>query len=238
MLTPRQEEFSSKDDMSSRNSEPSLAEEHLNCSIDSESTASTCLSRGSESDFEIEGSPSFRLRQSVTFEGKDGAKLEMWPVDTSPAETFRDRKRKKSHSLTRSWFYYTFGFISTIFLFAVIKSDRMSVEEANQYRSWKFFLHKQAPMIKRQIRQDAPGKYFTILLKGGRLDFVQQSIDAHSVCSSVKAIQIDFDGSTAVPETILARSVKVSPIRPITTSAVLLLSDDVILTCDELEKGT
>lgn len=237
MLPPRKEEFSSKDDMSSRNSESSLVKEALNCSIDSESTASTCLSRGSESDFEIEASPSFRFRQSVTFEGKDGAKLEPWPVETSSAEAFRDRKGEKRHSLPRSWFYRTFGFISTIFLFAVIKSDPMSVEEANQYRSWRSFLHKQAPTIKRQIRQDAPGKSFTILLKGGRLDFLQQSIDAHVACSSVEAVQIDFDGSTAVPETILARSVKVSPIRSITTSAVLLLSDDVILTCDELEKG-
>lgn len=237
MLPPRIEKFSSKDDISSRNSEPSLVKEYLNCSIDSESTSSTCLSRGSESEFEIETSPSFRLRQSVTFEGEGGAKLEPWPVLTSPAAIFRDRKGEKRHSIPRSWFYYTFAFISTIFLFAVIKSDPISVEEANQYRSWRFFLQKQAPMIIRQIRQDAPGKSFTILLKGNRLDFVQQSIDAHSVCSSVEEVQIDFDGSTAVPQTILARSAKVSPIRSITTSAVLLLSDDVILTCDELEKG-
>lgn len=227
-----------QDEMSSLNSELSLIKEESNGSVDSESTASTCFSRGSESDFEIESPPNFRCRQSLTFEGNDGSAMELWPTETFSEKAFRGRKVDKWHPPPRSWFYYTFGFISTIFLCTVMKSTPMSVEEAAQYSSWRFFLRKEAPAIEGQIRKDHPGTSFTILLKGNRLDFVQQSVDAHSACSSVEAMQIDFDGARIVPETILARSAKVSPIRPIATSAVLLLSDDVILTCDELETGT
>eukprot|EP00980_Cylindrotheca_fusiformis_P009742 scaffold2149_cov187-Cylindrotheca_fusiformis.AAC.20 len=231
----RHDEFRINDKMPSRNSESSLIKEDLNCSIDSVSTASTCISRGSESDFEIESPPNFRYRQSLTFEQKDEAN-EPWPVEKFPEKEQRYQGKGKRQS-SRSWLYYTFGFILTVFVYTTITSTPMSIEEAAQYSSWRFFLRKEAPALTRQIRKDRPGNSFTILLKGTRLDFVQQSIDAHSDCTSVEAIHVDFDGSDAVPDTIFARSTKVSPVRPTSTTAVLLLSDDVILTCNELETG-
>jgi hypothetical protein len=68
---------------------------------------------------------------------------------------------------------------------------------------------------------------------------LQQSLDTrHSRCASVNEIQVHFEGSERLPETLLAHtSGKVAPSNTIATKGVFLLSDDVLLSCEELEKG-
>jgi hypothetical protein len=73
--------------------------------------------------------------------------------------------------------------------------------------NWRRFLQEDAPRMQEDIRKGSPGKDFTILLKGSRLDLIQQSLDTHSRCSLVREIQVDFDGSENLLETLLSHNV-------------------------------
>lgn len=94
--------------------------------------------------------------------------------------------------------------------------------------------------------QSVLDEYFTIRLSTnhGRTDIVRNSIDSHSACRSVKQIQVDWNSEVDVPEVILDHEKVVIvknqvqsswDVSGISTNGVLLLSDDVVLTCKELD---
>lgn len=243
MLPPRNERFSFTKvmDDSSKHSENSILKDDLNCSVDSGSTASTSMestSKGSEcslENYEIETPPNFRCRQAFNFEGVQPI---TWLVDNPlyhQPNGRRSKGRGKPFNFPR-WSYYTYGFIATLLLLTLKVMTTSPSGDAIQYNSWSYFLNKQAAPLLQQIRQDHLGESFTVVLKGSRLDFLQQAVDAYSMCSSVKEVQIDFV-SKDVPATILALGDKVSTVRAIETSGTFLVSEDVILSCRELEKG-
>jgi len=88
--------------------------------------------------------------------------------------------------------------------------------------------------------------YFTIRLSvsHGRMDILRNSIDSHSACGRVKQIQVDWRSDVDVPEVIMEQDKVVIvksqvssswDVGAISTNGVLLLSDDVVLTCKELD---
>jgi hypothetical protein len=245
MLPPRNERLSFSKIDGSKQSESSLAslnKDELNCSIDSESTTSTYLDSFSKASsdaslevFEIDTPPNFRNRLSINI---DRVQPITWLVDKPLARHphFRSYKGREKRRTLPLWSYYTFGFIATALLLTVKRMTSETSEDASQYNAWQFFLKRQAPLLLQQIGEDDPGDSFTILLKGSRLSFVQQSVDAYRMCSSVKELQVDF-GSKQVPATILALSDKVSVVGAVETSGVFLVSENVIISCGDLEKG-
>ena len=102
-------------------------------------------------------------------------------------------------------------------------------------QQWQNFLQKEAPAILKRIQTTRLNKSYTIRLVGTRPDLVDQSIVAHSGCLRVKQIQIITD---ALPSTWKVPKGYASTGDPLTTNGVLLLQDDVKLTCDELDRGT
>ncbi|CAJ1895692.1 unnamed protein product [Cylindrotheca closterium] len=124
----------------------------------------------------------------------------------------------------------------TIAFIRSIVNDPGSGEGGERYNTWMHFMNNEAGFLKHKIAHTTQEKQFTILLKGDRIDFIHQSIDAHSACSSVKEIQLDF-GSSTIPDRTLARDDKVTTSRIVHTNAVLLLSQDVLLSCEELDKA-
>ena len=66
--------------------------------------------------------------------------------------------------------------------------------QSSEHREWQRLQYETAPIILEEIKRQSPGKEFSILLKGSRLDFMQQALDNYSRCSSVREIQMDMDG--------------------------------------------
>jgi hypothetical protein len=215
----------------------------LNCSIETDSTSSTesdsVFSKDSKEalssvdNYEIETPRSLRHQVFRSFDNNEFSN-QIWRLNDSDHSETPGRGKKKNPKVPHL-FYYSLASIILCFSLAAIKS---SDSNARKYAIWRRFLEQDAPRIQNEIQAGSPGNDFTIRLKGSRLDLMQQSLDAHSRCSSVKQIQIDFGGSQHIPEMLLSHEVgKASPIDTISTSGVFLLSEDVILPCDEIEKG-
>lgn len=218
--------------------------DEANCSFDSSSTASTLLDsccRDSESDFECEALPNFRSRSVSSFgSSSSSSKTQQapWPLEGSQ-ETFHEyhfKGKGKQRPDPRSWLSFLFVLAGTAAFVRSIFINLGSGEDAENYNSWMQFMNAEVPFLRHKISHTVPDDEFTILLKGNRIDFIHQSIDAHSSCDSVKEIQLDF-GSTPVPARTLARDGKVTTARLVKTNAVLLLSQDVLFSCQELDKG-
>ena len=101
-------------------------------------------------------------------------------------------------------------------------------------QQWQNFLQKDAPAILKFIQTPRLNKSYTIRLVGTRPDLVEQSIVTHGSCHRVKQIQVVAD---ALPSSWKAPNGYASMGDPLTTDGVLLLQDDVKLTCDELDRG-
>mmetsp|Transcript_15610 Transcript_15610/g.23111 ORF Transcript_15610/g.23111 Transcript_15610/m.23111 type:complete len:544 (-) Transcript_15610:259-1890(-) len=104
-----------------------------------------------------------------------------------------------------------------------------------------------------------------LLAKSGRVDLIRNSLDAHSACSSIRSIQVHWDesamGTALVPnaisnhpsgkvEVLIGASIDADDTEVSVSSsagkkrvgggdpnAVLLLSDDLVFTCDELDRA-
>jgi hypothetical protein len=212
----------------------------LNFSIETESTSSTEIdssfskdSLSSVDDDEIETPTNVRSRFFRSADG-DERGHEVWLLnDSINYERPQKRRMKRSSRFLR--LYRVLVSIAACFSLAAIKS---SLSVSVQHETWNRFLQDDAQRIQQEIRTGSTGKDFTILLRGSRLDLLQQSLETHSRCASVNEIQVQFEGFERLPETVLAHpSGKVVPSNTISTEGVFLLSDDVLLSCEELEKG-
>ena len=129
-----------------------------------------------------------------------------------------------------------------LFLLGALQALRVTVVGGGVgYRlspAWRQFIKVDAPRIQKQISKQNLGKGFTIRLSGSRVDLMQQSLDAYSRCSAVKEIQIQYRDSEQVPEVLLAHEMgKAEAVGAIATPAVLMLSQEVDLSCNEIERG-
>jgi hypothetical protein len=96
-----------------------------------------------------------------------------------------------------------------------------------------------SPKLLHDISSTPTGRSFTIRLKGGRIDLLKQSLDAHSRCSSVSEIQIDFRGTDDdFPLTILRYGAgKATIVRESSTAGLFLLNEGMMFSCEDLDNA-
>jgi hypothetical protein len=126
-----------------------------------------------------------------------------------------------------------------IFVFSVGAFVIMpTLGRASEYLKWRRFLEKDSPRILKAIRREPTGTTFTIRVKGSRVDLLKQSLDAHSRCSSVDEIQIEFDGNDPFPQVLFQYGAgKATQSGALTTAGVFLLNEGITFSCEDLDNA-
>lgn len=111
-----------------------------------------------------------------------------------------------------------------------------------QSKEWKSFHRQKAPKIMQKLSKKSASSQYTIRIKGHRLDLVLQSLDYHAQCPSVKKVQVEWTDPAMkrLPRSVLKhKSGKVEAFgeKSKASSAVFLLDEDVLLKCEEIERG-
>jgi len=127
------------------------------------------------------------------------------------------------------------------FIRGLAASTRGTRKLSPEAQEWDRFVKRKAPKILQKLSNKSTNIQYTIKLKGHRLDLVLQSLDYHAQCPSVKSVQVEWNHPTKpniVPKSVLKhKSGKVTNTATPRTSAVFLLDEDVLLTCEEIERG-
>ena len=161
------------------------------------------------------------------------------PIHRKP---FEDRTLWKMRPTAR-FLWCTLAFVT---YFLSVSSDYRSVFESLQDRTltkeareWRRFFRRRAPKILKKLPSKSYNLEYTIRIRGHRVDLITQSLDFHAQCPSVKDVQIEWtDNSSQLPASILThKSGKVKSFGKPSTPAILLLDEDLILTCQEIERG-
>lgn len=233
--------------MSQKMIEYSLSREELTCvhhddSLETSSTASTvtdsCFSRNSyatDDDDIAEISTSFRYRGVHSPPSEN-------PRSTNPYGEIDSRKRprrpKRKAFMTLIYFALA---AATILLGYNLFDHNARVILKSQRLVWQRFLLKDAEAVRQKIANKLPGDELTIRLRGGRLDLIQHSLDAHSRCPFVNEIQVewlpDSESGNLPPSLLYHAGGKSTEIGKLSTNAVFLLSEEIIFSCDEIERG-
>jgi hypothetical protein len=221
----------------------SLSHVHHDDSLETSSTASTvtdsCFSKNSDTTFDddIAGTPpSFRHRGDHSPPSEN-------PRRTNPRGEIDSRKgpRRQKRKVAMALLYFALA-AATILLGYNSCDYKSRVIFQSQRLTWQRFLQKDALVVRRKIANKPPGDELTIQLRGGRLDLIQQSLDAHSRCTVVKEIQIEWlpdSGSGNLPPSLMYHDGgKTTEIGKLSTNAVFLLSEEIVFSCDEIERGT
>jgi hypothetical protein len=220
-------------------SSTSLKDDGIALCFDSISTTST----DSDSSFSM-----FVEAESTDIETPFGAKLRhrtgeliFTPGDASMGDSDSEhgpvpRRRRQASLLPTSRALYAFVFLLGLCLSTSMKSRYAHVP---QKVVWKSFLDNEVPMIRKALSTYEAEDHYTIILKGRRLDLLQQSLDRFARCPNVKDIHLDYEGAGDVPIPLQAHdSMKVVPAgKDFSTEALFLLSEGVLLSCNEMEKG-
>ena len=141
-----------------------------------------------------------------------------------------------------------FGLMCTLILHVLVTAiDYKWVLEAimdkglsEDSKQWRRFFERKAPKILLKINEKSSGRFYTVRIKGQRLDLVMQSLDFHAQCPYIKEVQVEWNDPTSAlpPKSILNhKSGKVRPSGKSSTAAVLLLDEDILLGCDDMERG-
>jgi hypothetical protein len=105
-------------------------------------------------------------------------------------------------------------------------------------QDWKHFLQNDAPRVRKLIETSPIPQAFTVKLTGRRSDLLERSVEALTRCASVEEVQVEWQSTMRPPRKLFRHaSNKVVPSERLANNAVLLLDEDVIFTCDELERG-
>lgn len=210
-----------------------IDDDELTISIETDSTLSTSSSKDSlfsVKDCEIETLTGLRHR---VFRSIDNEELShnLWLGDDDD-KAFR---RRRSRYLILILFYTMLTSSIACVAWVVVKP---ALQEALQQKKMRRFLHNDAAKLKKTIQRESPDKDYTILLKGSRLDLIQQSLDAHSKCSSLREIQVELDGADSLPEALFSHhAVKAAHSDNFSTNGIFLLSEDLVFSCEEIERG-
>jgi hypothetical protein len=117
-----------------------------------------------------------------------------------------------------------------------IKDARLSEDS----KLWRHFFERRAPKILRKISDKSLGRFYTVRIKGRRLDLVMQSLDYHAQCPSVRDVQVEWTDPTSnvPPKSVLNhKSGKVQTSGKSSTAAILLLDEDILFGCEDIERG-
>lgn len=106
-------------------------------------------------------------------------------------------------------------------------------------QEWRRFLRRRAPKILHKLPAQSSSREYTIRIRGHRVDLITQSLDFHSSCPSVKEVQVEWtDQKSKLPPSLLGhKSGKVKPFRKTSTAGVFLLDENLILSCQDIEKA-
>jgi hypothetical protein len=153
----------------------------------------------------------------------------------------RKRPRRQKRKVSMTLIYFALAAATILLGYnSVVHKSRVILK--SQLLVWQRFLQEDAEIVRQKIANKAPGDELTIQLRGGRLDLIQHSLDAHSRCTVVKEIQVewlpDSDGGNLPPSLLYHDGGKTSEIGKLSTNAVLLLSEETVFSCDEIERGT
>jgi hypothetical protein len=153
----------------------------------------------------------------------------------SEHELLPRRRRKSNAAIKQYMFYAVVAFVGLSTLYSIPSTFVSRRDNAE----WRYFQRHTIPLVKREFKKYQPEDQYTIVLRGGRLDLLQQSLDSFSRCPSVRQVQVDYQGGSEMPITLLSHeSRKVVPkSETMPTSAVFLLSEGVLISCPEMEKG-
>ncbi|KAL3934641.1 MAG: hypothetical protein SGARI_003303, partial [Bacillariaceae sp.] len=154
---------------------------------------------------------------------------DVFAVDDSDSEHgLLPRRRRKANASFKQYLFYA---LATLVGLSTLRTLQSSFVTRKETAEWKHFKRHTMPMVKKAFKKYLPEDQYTIVLRGGRLDLLQQSLDSFSRCSSVKQVQVDYQGGNTLPVTLLKHeSHKVVPKTETTpTSAVFLLSEGVII---------
>jgi Glycosyl transferase family 64 domain len=107
------------------------------------------------------------------------------------------------------------------------------------FQRWKNAFEKEAQSVLNDIRNSQLGSTFTVVLKGRRLDLLKRAIDAHSQCSEVSEIHVEYQGDGGGFPHYLHRygGGKVTQAGPISTSAAFVAEEGVIFSCEDLRNA-
>jgi hypothetical protein len=142
-------------------------------------------------------------------------------------------------SNTKRLFFYLLVMIVGVWSIMTIQSMNSHSRVDND--EWRHFQMQTLPMVRKALQRYEPEQEYTIVLRGKRLDLLQQSVDYISRCTSVKEVQIDYwEGGNETPMTLLTldspKVVSASQTK-LATSAVFLLSEGIQISCSDLQKG-
>jgi len=190
---------------------------------------------------------------AVVYSSPDILRRRLLPLAPSPIETVyaasplvRGRQESRWQWRLRPSFRVLWLTMSMIlYLFATLVDFRWMVESVGEVglskeaQQWNRFFRRKGPKIMEKIHSKSTSPEYTIRIKGSRLDLISQSLDFHHQCLSVKSVQVEWtDSSRPLPKSILNhKSGKVEMMQKPKTTALLLLDEDVILSCDEIERG-
>ena len=186
----------------------------------------------SNDDCDIEA-PQLRHRASRSSESI--TKLERNEEWLVPEDKMERKSLGKRKPLSAFVIYAIVVSAALVCVILTVGVTKRSFRVRQQQDKWKKFLQKDAVALKKSIRRKKPAKEYTIVLKGSRLDLIQQSLDAHSKCSSVREIQTELLDSKALTFSFNSKAVPLSD--TFSTDGVFLLSEDVVLSCEEIERG-
>ena len=105
-------------------------------------------------------------------------------------------------------------------------------------QDWKHFLQYEAPQVRKLIETSPIPHAFTVKLTGSRSDLLERSVEVLTRCAPVEEVQVEWQSTMRPPRKLFRHaSNKVVLFERLSNNAVLLLDEDVIFTCDELERG-
>ena len=122
------------------------------------------------------------------------------------------------------------------------EKDSPGYAMSRQSKEWDDFHRQKAQKIMQKLSKRSTSSQYTIRIKGHRLDLVLQSLDYHAQCPSVKKVQVEWTDPAMkrLPRSVLKHKsgkVEESGAKSKSSSAVFLLDEDVLLQCDEIERG-
>jgi len=106
-------------------------------------------------------------------------------------------------------------------------------------QKWKRAFVREGRNVLNDIRGSPSGATFTVVLHGSRLDLLKRAVDAHSQCSEVSEIQVEYHGDGGVFPNYLHRygRGKVSRVGPLSTTGVFVGDEGVIFSCEDLQNA-
>lgn len=210
-------------------------------SISSSSIVESTIDENSDTEADIYHSPHLLRRRLLPLAPSPIANSE--PDSPIHRKPFEDKTLLKQRPTTRIiWFtlFLVVFFLGSPTNYRTVVETLKESTMNEETRQWRRFFRRRAPKILQKLPSKSSNLEYTIRIRGHRVDLVTQSLDFHSGCPSVKEVQVEWNGSQSsnVPPSLMNhRSGKVKPVEKPSTPAVLLLDEDLILPCEEIERA-